>query len=131
MSTDIPPHNLKEVVAACIQLLEDPDTPLEELMEFVRGPDYTTEAEIITPRDEILKMYRTGNGSIRLRARWEVEEGNVIITALPHQVSGDAILQTIAQQMQAKKLPLVEDLRDESDHENPLPIGDHAEGSSL
>ena len=119
MSTDIPPHNLKEVVAACIQLLEDPDTPLEELMEFIRGPDYTTEAEIITPRDEILKMYRTGNGSIRLRARWEVEEGNVIITALPHQVSGDAILQTIAQQMQAKKLPLVEDLRDESDHENP------------
>lgn len=119
MSTDIPPHNLREVVAACIQLLEDPDTPLEELIEFIRGPDYTTEAEIITPRDEILKMYRTGNGSIRLRARWEVEEGNVIITALPHQVSGDAILQTIAQQMQAKKLPLVEDLRDESDHENP------------
>lgn len=119
MSTDIPPHNLREVVAACIQLLEDPDTPLEELMELIRGPDYTTEAEIITPRDEILKMYRTGNGSIRLRARWEVEEGNVIITALPHQVSGDAILQTIAQQMQAKKLPLVEDLRDESDHENP------------
>lgn len=119
MSTDIPPHNLREVVGACIQLLEDPDTPLEELMEFIRGPDYTTEAEIITPRDEILKMYRTGNGSIRLRARWEIEEGNVIITALPHQVSGDAILQTIAQQMQAKKLPLVEDLRDESDHENP------------
>lgn len=119
MSTDIPPHNLREVVAACIQLLEDPETPLEELIEFIRGPDYTTEAEIITPRDEILKMYRTGNGSIRLRARWEVEEGNVIITALPHQVSGDTILQTIAQQMQAKKLPLVEDLRDESDHENP------------
>lgn len=119
MSTDIPPHNLREVVLACIQLLEDPDTPLEELIEFIRGPDYTTEAEIITPRDEILKMYRTGNGSIRLRARWEVEDGNVIITALPHQVSGDAILQTIAQQMQAKKLPLVEDLRDESDHENP------------
>lgn len=119
MSTDIPPHNLREVVAACIQLLEDPETPLEELMEFIRGPDYTTEAEIITPRDEILKMYRTGNGSVRLRARWEVEEGNVIITALPHQVSGDTILQIIAQQMQAKKLPLVEDLRDESDHENP------------
>jgi topoisomerase-4 subunit A len=108
MSTDIPPHNLREVVAACIQLLEDPETPLEELMEFIRGPDYTTEAEIITPRDEILKMYRTGNGSVRLRARWEVEEGNVIITALPHQVSGDTILQIIAQQMQAKKLPLVE-----------------------
>lgn len=119
MSTDIPPHNLREVVSACIQLLEDPDTPLEELIEIVKGPDYTTEAEIITPRDEIIKMYRTGNGSVRLRARWEVEEGNVIITALPHQVSGDDILQSIAQQMQAKKLPLVEDLRDESDHENP------------
>jgi topoisomerase IV subunit A len=119
MSTDIPPHNLREVVNACIQLLEDPDTTLEELVEIIRGPDFTTEAEIITPREEILKMYRTGNGAVRLRARWEVEEGNIIITALPHQVSGDDILQTIAQQMQAKKLPLVEDLRDESDHENP------------
>ena len=119
MSTDIPPHNLREVVSACIQLLEDPDTTLEELIEIVKGPDYTTEAEIITPREDILRMYRTGNGSIRLRARWEVEDGNIIITALPHQVSGDDILQSIAQQMQAKKLPLVEDLRDESDHENP------------
>jgi len=119
MSTDIPPHNLREVVDACVHLLDHPNATLEELFEFVRGPDFTTEAEIITPREEILRMYRTGNGSIRLRARWEVEEGNVVITALPHQVSGDAVLQNIAAQMQARKLPLVEDLRDESDHENP------------
>jgi len=119
MSTDIPPHNLREVVDACVHLLDHPQATLEELFEFVRGPDFTTEAEIITPRDEILRMYRTGNGSVRLRARWEVEDGNVVITALPHQVSGDTVLQNIAAQMQAKKLPLVEDLRDESDHENP------------
>ncbi len=119
MSTDVPPHNLKEVVDACIHLLDRPDAPLEDLLAWIKGPDYTTEAEIITPRDEILKMYHSGNGSIKLRARWEVEDGNIIITALPHQVSGDTVLQTIAAQMQAKKLPLVEDLRDESDHENP------------
>ena len=119
MSTDVPPHNLREVVDACITLLDQPDASLETICESIRGPDFTTEAEIITPRDEILKMYRTGNGSVRLRARWEVEEGAVVITALPHQVSGDVVLQQIAQQMQAKKLPLVEDLRDESDHENP------------
>lgn len=119
MSTDIPPHNLREVVEACIHLLETPDASLEALCEHVRGPDFTTEAEIITPREDILRLYRTGNGSVRLRARWEVEDGNIVITALPHQVSGDTVLQAIAAQMQAKKLPLVEDLRDESDHENP------------
>jgi topoisomerase-4 subunit A len=119
MSTDIPPHNLREVVAACIQLLDRPDTSLEVLCESIRGPDFTTEAEIITPREDILRMYRSGNGSVRLRARWELEDGNIVITALPHQVSGDSLLQQIAAQMQAKKLPMVEDLRDESDHENP------------
>jgi topoisomerase-4 subunit A len=119
MSTDIPPHNLREVVDACIKLLDEPRTPLEELCECIKGPDFTTEAEIITPRDDLLRLYRTGNGSVKLRARWEMEEGNIVITALPHQVSGDAILQQIAAQMQAKKLPMVEDLRDESDHENP------------
>ena len=119
MSTDIPPHNLREVVEACVHLLEDPEATVEELCQSIRGPDYTTEAEIITPREEILRIYRTGNGSVRLRARWEVEDGNIVITALPHQVSGDTVLQNIATQMQAKKLPLVEDLRDESDHENP------------
>ena len=119
MSTDIPPHNLREVVEACILLLDHPDATLEQVAELIRGPDFTTEAEIITSREELLKMYQTGNGSVRLRARWELEDGNVVITALPHQVSGDSVLQQIAQQMQAKKLPLVEDLRDESDHENP------------
>ena len=119
MSTDIPPHNLREVVEALIQLLANPDTPLEDLLEIIKGPDFTTEAEIITPREDILRMYQLGQGSVRLRARWELEEGNIIITALPHQVSGDTVLQSIAQQMQAKKLPLIEDLRDESDHENP------------
>jgi len=119
MATDIPPHNLREVVAACIHLLGNPDATIEELCEFVKGPDFTTEAELITPRDDLLRMYRTGNGSVRLRARWEVEDGAIVITALPHQVSGDAVLQQIAAQMQAKKLPMVEDLRDESDHENP------------
>ena len=119
MSTDIPPHNLREIVDACIHLIDHPEATVEDLFERVRGPDFTTEAEIITPRDELLRMYRTGNGSVRLRARWEVEDGNIVITALPHQVSGDTVLQVIAAQMQAKKLPLVEDLRDESDHENP------------
>jgi topoisomerase-4 subunit A len=119
MATDIPPHNLREVVEACIRLLEEPDATLEQLCEHVKGPDFTTEAEMITSREDILRLYRTGNGSIRLRARWELEDGNIIITALPHQVSGDAIMQQIAAQMQAKKLPMVEDLRDESDHENP------------
>lgn len=119
MSTDIPPHNLREVVDACVRLLEKPETSLDDLCEIVRGPDFTTEAEIITSRAEIIHIYRTGHGSIRLRARWEVEGDNIIITALPHQVSGDSVIQQIAAQMQNKKLPMVEDLRDESDHENP------------
>ena len=119
MSTDIPPHNLREVVAGLVLLLEKPEAALSDLMACIKGPDFTTEAEIITPREDLQRLYQTGSGSIRLRARWELEEGQVIITALPHQVSGDAVLQAIAQQMAAKKLPLVEDLRDESDHENP------------
>jgi topoisomerase-4 subunit A len=119
MATDIPPHNLREVVEACIRLLDNPRTTVEDLCESIRGPDFTTEAEVITPRQDIVRMYRTGSGSIRLRARWELEEGNIVITALPHQVSGNAIMEQIAAQMQAKKLPMVEDLRDESDHENP------------
>ncbi len=119
MATDIPPHNLREVVAACIQLLESPKTSIEELCEFIKGPDYPTDAEIITPRADLLKMYNTGHGSVRMRACWEKEQGDFIITALPHQVSGAKVLEQIAAQMQAKKLPMVEDLRDESDHENP------------
>ncbi|MFZ5594398.1 MAG: DNA topoisomerase IV subunit A [Pseudomonadota bacterium] len=119
MATDIPPHNVREVTSACIRLLDEPDTTVEQLCEHVQGPDFPTEAEIITPRDEIMRIYRTGGGSIRMRARYEQEEGGIIITALPYQVSGSRILEQIAQQMNAKKLPMVEDLRDESDHENP------------
>ena len=119
MATDVPPHNLREVTSACIRLLESPKATVEELCEHMPGPDYPTEAEIITPRADLLKMYQNGGGSVRMRACYELEHGEIVVTALPHQVSGARILEQIAQQMQAKKLPLVEDLRDESDHENP------------
>lgn len=119
MATDIPPHNLRELVQACIQLLNQPDARLPDLMRFVKAPDYPTDAEIITPQSEIEKMYETGRGSIRQRALYQIEEGDVVITALPYQVSGAKVLEQIAAQMQAKKLPMVVDLRDESDHENP------------
>ena len=119
MATDIPPHNLKEVAGACIHLLERPRSTLEDLFEHVKGPDFPTEAEIITPAQELQEIYRSGTGSVKLRARWEKESGNVIVTALPYQTSGNKILEQVAAQMQAKKLPMLEDLRDESDHENP------------
>jgi topoisomerase-4 subunit A len=119
MATDIPPHNAREVASACIHLLEDPKASVAELCEHVLGPDYPTDAEIITARRDLLEMYETGNGSVRLRARYEIEDGDVVISALPYQVSGAKILEQIAGQMAAKKLPMVEDLRDESDHENP------------
>jgi topoisomerase-4 subunit A len=119
MSTDIPPHNLREVVSACIRLLDQPKATVAELCEHVKGPDFPTDAEIITPAAELLQMYETGTGSVKMRAVWENDNGEIVITALPHQVSPAKVLEQIAQQMQAKKLPLVEDLRDESDHENP------------
>lgn len=119
MATDIPPHNLREVASACVRLLEKPKSTVEELCEHVKGPDFPTEAEIITPKKDILQMYETGHGAIRQRARFEKEDGAIIITALPFQVSGNKVLEQIAAQMTAKKLPMVEDLRDESDHENP------------
>lgn len=119
MATDIPPHNLREVAAACILLLDKPKADLAEICEHILGPDYPTEAEIITPRADILSLYETGHGSVRMRAIWNQEDGDIVVTALPHQVSGNKILEQIAQQMQAKKLPMVEDLRDESDHEHP------------
>jgi topoisomerase-4 subunit A len=119
MSTDIPPHNLREVVAACIRLLEHPKSTVSELCEYIKGPDYPTDAEIITPPEDLLVMYETGNGSVKMRAVWEKENGEIVLTALPHQVSPAKVLEQIAAQMQAKKLPMVEDLRDESDHENP------------
>ena len=120
MATDIPPHNLKEVASACIRLLELPKSTVKELCEHIKGPDYPTRAEIITPKSAIQEIYETGNGSIKMRAIWEKEDGNIVITALPHQSSGSKILEQIAAQMQAKKLPMLEDLRDESDHENPV-----------
>ncbi len=119
MATDVPPHNLREVVAATIRLLEAPKSSVAELCEHVLAPDFPTEAEIITPREDILAMYESGRGALRMRAVWEKEGGDVVINALPHQVSGSKVLEQIAQQMQAKKLPMVADLRDESDHENP------------
>jgi len=119
MATDIPPHNLREVAAACILLLDKPKADLAEICEHILGPDYPTEAEIITPRADIASLYETGHGSVRMRAIWNQEDGDIVVTALPHQVSGNKILEQIAQQMQAKKLPMVEDLRDESDHEHP------------
>ncbi len=119
MATDIPPHNLREVASACIRFLESSRTSLEALCEHIRGPDFPTEAEIVTPRDELLKIYASGRGSVRARARWEREGRNLVVTALPYQVSGARILEQIASQMRAKKLPWIEDLRDESDHENP------------
>ncbi len=119
MATDIPPHNLKEVVSAAIHLLEEPKATIHELCEHIKAPDMPTEAEIITPRADIIKMYETGKGSLKMRAVWMKENGDVVITALPHQVSGAKILEQIAAQINAKKLPMVADLRDESDHENP------------
>ena len=122
MATDVPPHNLREVAAACVRLLDDPKTTVEQLCEHVQGPDYPTEAEIVTPRADLLKLYETGRGSVRLRAVYRVEDGDIVVSALPHQVSGSKVLEQIAAQMQAKKLPMVADLRDESDHENPCRI---------
>jgi topoisomerase-4 subunit A len=119
MATDIPPHNLREVVKACIHLLENPKATVTDLCEHILAPDFPTDAEIITPRQDILNMYETGHGSVKMRAIWEKENSDIVITALPHQVSPAKVLEQIAAQMQAKKLPMVEDLRDESDHENP------------
>ncbi len=122
MATDVPPHNLREVAAACVRLLDEPKATVEQLCEHVQGPDYPTEAEIVTPRADLLKIYETGRGSVRMRAVYRVEDGDIVVTALPHQVSGAKVLEQIAAQMQAKKLPMVADLRDESDHENPTRI---------
>lgn len=120
MATDIPPHNLAEVVHACIHLLKYPEASIADLCAHLPAPDYPTEAEIITPAADLLKMYETGNGSIRMRATYISENSDIVITALPHQTSGSKIITQIAAQMTAKKLPMIEDIRDESDHENPV-----------
>lgn len=122
MATDVPPHNLREVASACVHLLDEPHASIEQLCEHIPGPDFPTEAEIVTPRADLLKIYESGRGSVRMRAVYRIEDGDVVITALPHQVSGAKVLEQIAAQMQAKKLPMVADLRDESDHENPCRI---------
>lgn len=119
MATDIPPHNLRELVNALVHILDNPEAKLEDIQTYVKGPDYPTEAEIITPKADLKTMYRTGHGAVRMRATYMEEDEEIVITALPYQVSGGKILEQIAQQMQDKKLPLVSDLRDESDHENP------------
>ncbi|WP_202984571.1 DNA topoisomerase IV subunit A [Thiomicrorhabdus xiamenensis] len=121
MATDIPPHNLREIANACVHLLDNPKTTSRELMEFLPAPDYPNKAQIISTEEELAKLYETGNGSIKQRAVYSVEDGvNVVIEALPYQVSGAKVLEQIASQMRAKKLPMVVDLRDESDHENPV-----------
>ncbi len=122
MSTDIPPHNLNEVVNACVHLLDHPKATVAELCKHIKGPDYPTGAEIISDPKEIKEIYTTGTGSVRMRAVYQKEDADIVVTALPHQVSGAKVLEQIAQQMQAKKLPMVQDLRDESDHENPIRI---------
>ncbi len=119
MATDIPPHNLREVASACIYSLDNPNAETKDLLQFVAGPDYPTDAEIITPKADIQKIYETGRGSVKMRAIYEMEDGDVVVTALPHQCSGNKVLEQIADQMNKKKLPMVADLRDESDHENP------------
>lgn len=120
MATDIPPHNLGEVAKACIEILDNPQATLTDICNHISGPDFPTLAEIITPRQEIIEMYRTGLGAIRMRAVYHEEEGDIVVSALPHQTSGAKVLEQIAAQMQEKKLPMVADLRDESDHENPV-----------
>jgi topoisomerase-4 subunit A len=119
MATDILPHNLREVASACLHLLDHPAASVEELCAFIPGPDFPSEAEIITPLEELRKLYLHGSGSVRARARFERENGDIVVTALPYQVSGSRVLEQIAAQINAKKLPMVEDLRDESDHEHP------------
>ncbi|WP_337244906.1 DNA topoisomerase IV subunit A [Luteimonas sp. gir] len=122
MATDVPPHNLGEIVSACVRLIDDPDASVRDLCEHVRGPDYPTSAEIITPASDLLQMYETGHGSVRARATFEKEHANIVITALPYQVSPSKVIEQIAAQMRAKKLPWLEDIRDESDHANPVRV---------
>ena len=119
MATDIPPHNLREVVNACVALLDDPELSTRKLMAHVKGPDLPTGGEIVSPRADLAQMYDTGSGSFRARATYEIEDGEIVIDALPFQVSGAKVQEQIAAQIQQKKLPMVEDIRDESDHENP------------
>ena len=122
MATDIPPHNINEIADAAVMLLDNPKAGLDDVLEIVQGPDFPTEAEIISPKAEIRKIYEQGRGSIKMRATWKKEDGEIIISALPHQASPSKVIAQIADQMTAKKLPMLEDIRDEADHENPIRI---------
>ena len=122
MATDIPPHNLNEVVNACIKILDEPKVSVEELYKIIPGPDFPTQAEIISSEEELKEIYQSGRGSVRMRSTYSIENGEIVITALPHQTSSSKILEQIALQMDAKKLPMIVDLRDESDEENPTRI---------
>lgn len=122
MATDIPPHNINEISDAAVMLLDNPKAGLDDVLEIVQGPDFPTEAEIISPKSEIRKIYEQGRGSIKMRATWKKEDGEIIISALPHQSSPSKVIAQIAEQMTAKKLPMLEDIRDEADHENPIRI---------
>jgi topoisomerase IV subunit A len=119
MATDIPPHNLREVVNACVALLDDPELSTRKIMQHIKGPDLPTGGEIVSPKADLVSMYDSGAGSFKARATYEIEDGEIVIDALPFQVSGSKVLEQIAAQLQQKKLPMVEDIRDESDHENP------------
>jgi topoisomerase IV subunit A len=119
MATDIPPHNLREMAAACIHLLEEPEATLAALMKHVKGPDLPTGAEIVSPRSDLKEFYDKGVGAFKARATWEIEDGNIVVTAFPYQVSPTRVQEQIAEQIRAKKLPMIDDMRDESDHENP------------
>ncbi|HHF6261956.1 TPA: DNA topoisomerase IV subunit A [Haemophilus influenzae] len=122
MATDIPPHNINEIADAAVMLLDNPKAKLDDVLEIVQGPDFPTEAEIISPKSEIRKIYEQGRGSIKMRATWKKEDAEIIISALPHQSSPSKVIAQIADQMTAKKLPMLEDIRDEADHENPIRI---------
>ena len=120
MSTDVPPHNMHEITSALIRLLDQPKATLETLLKHIKGPDFPTGGELVSPFEDILAIYKTGVGTLKLRACYEIQKGDIVITELPFQVSGAKILEQIAAQMRTKKLPMVEDLRDESDHQSPI-----------
>ena len=120
LSTDVPPHNLNEVASALVHLIDNPKATIAALMKHIKGPDFPTGGELVSPRADIKQIYSTGGGTLRLRAAYKIENGDIVITALPYQISGSKILEQIATQMRNKKLPQVDDLRDESDHEEPI-----------
>ncbi|NQV86320.1 MAG: DNA topoisomerase IV subunit A [Woeseiaceae bacterium] len=120
MSTDVPPHNLNEVASALVHLIDNPKATVANLMKHIKGPDYPTGGELVSPAADIKEIYETGGGTLRLRASYKIEGSDIVITSLPHQISGAKLLEQIAAQMRAKKLPQVDDLRDESDHEDPI-----------